>query len=107
MGGQRNDMGFFAKTTLQILCLSAVSAALEEESPMESFVRRIRESDDYEDDDEGSDFVGDIVLDDESERDLDLIFAQSVRGGRKKDKSKKMAKQKVKKTKHILRLVSS
>lgn len=98
-------MGFLAKTTLQILCLSAVSAALEEETVMESFVRRIRESDEDEiDESEASDFEGDIVLDEESERDLDVIFATTVRGGRK-NKDKKMQRQKVKKTKHILRLL--
>ena len=47
-----------------------------------------------------------MALADEDERELDLIFAETLRGGgRKRDQDKKARKQKMKKTKHVLRMV--
>ena len=43
-------MGFIAKTAFQVLCLGAVNARLEEESVMQSFIRRVRGAEDVDTD---------------------------------------------------------
>lgn len=94
-------MGFIAKTAFQVLCLGAVNARLEEESVMQSFIRRVRGAEDVD-----TDFEGNLPQDKTTEMELAVIFrsTDSVRGGRK-NKDKKMLRQKVKKTKHVLRLL--
>jgi len=96
-------MEYFRRTAFQIICLTttANAAVSVDESPTDLFVRRIRDVEEEE-----TEFEGDVALADEDERELDLIFAETLRGsGRKRDQDKKARKQKMKKTKHVLRML--
>lgn len=89
-------MGFIKNLMIpSMICLNGVTSLLEN-----------RDRDDTYDIEE-NEFIGDIPTNVEIETELALIFATaSVRGGgKKKNKEKKLQRQKIKKTKHVLRLL--
>lgn len=91
------------KILISSIVTIAVVAAQVDQSIFGSIVRQIRETLDEGDEE----FDGDIELNFDDEREIDLILAQrATRGGGKKNKNKnKEQKQKSKKTKQVLRLL--